>query len=213
LFTPDGYFSAPSIVAWLADLGEQGRLPRHLGFVHPGDEARWDDLPAATVARHALGEKLAAGAMIAEGIVDPSGTRIAVPTHYWSSSSADKTLKDGRLDLSVLGLDNDLHIVSVILKFDAVTAALGFRLEPRDKPEATASKEDAAAEAPSTSAPLASADTAPTAREPFEYGKARAEFAARKLAWEKGGATGTCSDPKRNRNSPGAPVFGPVDPR
>jgi hypothetical protein len=167
-------------------LGEQGKLPRRLGFVHPGDEARWDDLPAEANARHAVGNLLAAGAITAEAIIDPSGLRVPVPAHYWSSSSADATMRGGLLDLSVLGFDNDLHIAHVILEISAVAAALGFRLA-LDEPEATAPKEGAATEAPSAPDPLTSEGTTPAPRKPYDYGTAKAEFAARKLAWDKGG--------------------------
>jgi hypothetical protein len=130
VFTPDGYQSIRFVVALLAVWGKQGKLPRSLGFVHPEDAAEPDDLPAEETAHFVMGEKLAAGAIQAEAIIDPSGMRILVPARYWSSGSAYVTMKDGWLDLSVLGLDNDLHIARVIIEIDAVTAALGVRQVP-----------------------------------------------------------------------------------
>jgi hypothetical protein len=134
MYDPDGYRPVSFFVELLAIWGEQGKLPRRLGFVHPGDAARPDDLPAKVTASLVLGELLAAGAIPAEAILDPSGLRFPVPAHYWSSSSARATMHADKLDLAALGFAPDLHLAYVYLATDKVVAALGIRLVPPEEP-------------------------------------------------------------------------------
>lgn len=187
MFDPDGYLPVPHVVALLAILGAQGKLPRRLGFVHPGDITEPHDLSAEATARFVLGGKLAAGALTAEAVIDPSGLRLPVPARYWSSSSAAATMETGRFDLSAIGFDADLHTAHVILAIGKVAAALGFRLVPPEAPEAAAPKEATAAEAPSTSDLPASTDKPPGAREQFNFEAVKAEFIGRKIAWDRAG--------------------------
>ncbi len=136
MYDPDGYLHVQYIVAWVAGLGAQGKLPRRLGFVHPGDVAEPNDLPADTTARFVLAEKMAAGALTALVVVDPEGLSFPSPAHYWRGASAAATMQNGRYDLSAVGLDNDLHTASVLLAPPEVAAALGFRLAPPEEPAA-----------------------------------------------------------------------------
>ena len=46
MFDPDGWMPLPYVVAWVARLGAEGKLPRTLGFIHPGDVAGVLDLSA-----------------------------------------------------------------------------------------------------------------------------------------------------------------------
>jgi hypothetical protein len=140
MYDPDGYRPVSFFVELLAIWGEQGKLPRRLGFVHPGDAARPDDLPAKVTACSVLGELLAAGAIPAAAILDPSGLRFPVPAHYWSSSSARATMQTDKLDLAALGFDPDLHLAYVYLATDKVVAAVGIRLAPPNEAAAPASK-------------------------------------------------------------------------
>lgn len=133
MFDPAGHLPVPHVVAWIAGLGSQGKLDRRLGFAHPGDAADALDLSPEATARFVLGERLAAGALTAWAILDPSGVRWPVPAHYWSGSGAAETMATGWLDFSVLGLQNDLQIALVILAVDRVAAALGFRLAPAEE--------------------------------------------------------------------------------
>lgn len=134
MFDPDGYLPVPHVVAWIAGLGSQGKLDRRFGFVHPGDATDALDLPAEATARFVLGGKLAGGALTAEAVFYPSGVRVPVPAYYWSGGSAAETMVTGWLDLDALGLQNDLHMVHVILATDKVAAALGFRFAPPEEP-------------------------------------------------------------------------------
>jgi hypothetical protein len=128
MFDPDGYQPISVIVAWIATIGKQGKLPRQFGFVHPGNPPAFDDLPAETVARNVIGAQLAAGKLMAAGIVEPSGLQIEIPPRYWRTASAADTMRDARLNLNELGLDNALHVVRVILSVDKTASALGFKM-------------------------------------------------------------------------------------
>jgi hypothetical protein len=159
MFDPDGYLPVHYIVAWIAGLGAQGKLPRHLGFVHPGDVAAPYDLSAEDNARRVIGGKLAAGAITAEVRLDPSGRWLPVPAHYWGSDAADVTMKSGEMDLHVVALAMGIDLgaglfkAEVFLAVDKVVAALGFSLAPLE-----------GTPAPARSAPAA---TPPDARDPF----------------------------------------------
>ena len=130
MFVPNGYFYLPEILTWVTKLGAEGKLPRRLGFVHPGDVTDPLALSAEATARFVLGEMLAANAIPAEFIIFPSGLRLPVPAYYWSSESAAATMKTGKLDLNAIGYQNNLHTADVILPIDKVAAALGIRLIP-----------------------------------------------------------------------------------
>lgn len=102
-FVPEGYYYLHEMVWLVAEWGSQGRLPRALGFVHPGDTAdELLDQPTEVVARFVLGEKLAGGALTAEALLTPSGRRAPLPAIYWSSSSGGATMQDqnSAIDLS-----------------------------------------------------------------------------------------------------------------
>lgn len=214
MFDPDGYLPVPYVVALLAMLGQQGKLPRRLGFVHPGDVTNALDLSAEATARFVLGEKLAANAVTAEALLDPSGLRLPVPAYYWRGASAAATMETGWFDLNAIGFDATLHTAHVILAIDKVAAALGIRLVPNDDAPA-APKEAVATEA--TSAPdLPTPPDAPTcARERFDFNKAKAEFTGRKVNWQDAGRVTPApagSNGKGDQNSSGAVVLGEMDP-
>lgn len=140
MFDPDGYLPVPHIVAWLASLGAEGKLPRRLGFTHPGDVADPLDLSPEDNARRLIGGKLAAGAITAAVRLDTSGHLLPVPAHYWGSAAAEGTMQSGVMDLDViaramsLGLVAGLFNAPVLLAHDQVAAALGFQVIPPEEP-------------------------------------------------------------------------------
>jgi hypothetical protein len=132
MYDPDGYLPVPHVVALLARLGGEGKLPRQLGFVHPGDSADALDLSAEATARFVLGEKLAAGVITAVAI-HPSGISLPVPAHHWRTIDSATAMQSGFLEPSVLGLPaTDVSVITVLLAIDKVAAALGFRLVPEE---------------------------------------------------------------------------------
>jgi hypothetical protein len=165
MFDPDGYLPVHDIVALVASWGAQGKLPRNLGFVHPGDSAEFDDLPADAVARHVLGEKMAAGTLPFIVIVFPSGDIYAGSAHYWRADGSYETMKDSRMDPRVLGLDAGLNSARVLLHPAAVAAALGMRLVPPDESVAPIPEPPDEPAAPTPTPP----EARPTARRGRSY--------------------------------------------
>jgi hypothetical protein len=133
---PNGSLALPAVVTWVADLGAKGKLPRCLGFVHPGDVADTLDVSAAQTARMVIRERLISGTLPFELIVYPSGYRMPAPglASYFSSESGGTTMETGWLDMSAIGLYKDLHQARVIIVIKDVEAALGFRLAPMEQP-------------------------------------------------------------------------------
>lgn len=128
MFNPDGYLPVPHIVAWIAILGARGELPQHFG--PPSSDGADDpmDNPPEVTARFILGEKMAAGKLVAQAVMHVDGSRKLIPSSYWSSPAANDTMVSGFVDMGVFGYERDLYIVHAILAVDDVQAALGFRM-------------------------------------------------------------------------------------
>ena len=73
MFFPAGYHLVSEVVWLLEQWGAAGKLPRSLGFVHPGDPPDVLDLSAEANARHIVGELLAGGRVLAIAVFSPSG--------------------------------------------------------------------------------------------------------------------------------------------
>lgn len=144
-FRNSGWLEAPYVVEWLANLGAQGRLPRELDFVHPGDPPDPLALPAPAVARQLIHDVLIAGQVVAAIFVEPERRVVRLErVDYWASDSARATLMNGHLDFRVFGLDPDLHLGLVYLNVYEVAAALGFALAtPREMEAVSSSTADA----------------------------------------------------------------------
>lgn len=133
-FRDNGWFEAPYIVGWLANLGMQGCLPPELDFVHPGDPPDPLALPPTAIALQLILDVLIAGQVVAGILVEPEQRVVWLERpEYWTSASARATLMSGKLDFQVYGLDPNLHSGWVYLNAYEIAAALGFRLvRPQD---------------------------------------------------------------------------------
>jgi hypothetical protein len=154
-FVPEGYWYLHEMVELVAKWGSQGRLPRALGFVHPGDTVdELLDQPAVVVARDVLGQKLAAGVLTAEAFLDPSGRQAPLPAIYWRSSSGRATMQDRNSAIDLRRFpDIQNEVASAILHIDAVMAAFGLR--PSEPEVPIAAEQPPPAPAPPPSVPAA----------------------------------------------------------
>ena len=161
-YEPEGYYYLHDMVWLIAKWGSQGRLPRALGFVHPGDAVdEVLDQPAEVVARAALGTKLAGDLLTAKALFFPSGRQALLPAIYWRSKLGAVTLQDrnSTVDPACFPEVQD-EVAHAILHIDAVTDAF----EPRwNLPEDGVTDEAAVAAGASPSA-AAGGPTAPAAK-------------------------------------------------